>query len=124
MEGISVDHLGHGLLCSLFLILLEIVVLDISMELPDVYAIVLSCSDDHTVIIWVEESLQDWESVPNESLVEGRDVLLSIIVPHLDKVIFSSSEHEASVLTEVSACDGSSMNRAQLSQVNTLKAGQ
>ena len=57
-------------LCHLLIILLTLswMLMDISVELPDINSIILTSRDHHSVIGWVEHSLHDGVSVTNESL--------------------------------------------------------
>ena len=80
MKLVSVDVACRNLIV---LINLWVVVrVSVSVELPDVDAVVLSSRNYHVVVQRVEHSADEWISVPNESLEEMRHSLLGIIVPH------------------------------------------
>ena len=62
--------------------------------------------------------------MPNESLEEVGSARLRIIVPHLDQIVFSPCQHEATICRKIRACDGSFVHSTELSQVSTFECGQ
>lgn len=97
---------------------------DIAMELPDVDAVILGRRDNHAVIERIEHGFHQWVRVSNECLEEVGHSLLCIIVPHLQEVVLTTSEHVTSVLREVSASDCSFVDRVKFTKVGTVESGQ
>ena len=124
MEGFPVNYLCHSLLKSVILILWVEVRLGVAMELPDVDSIVLGRCDYHTIVMGIEKSLNEWICVSNKGLVVGWNILLCIIIPQFDEVVFSSGEHVASILSQVGGCDGTSVDCVKLTDVDSLKSSQ
>ena len=60
----------------------------------------------------------------DEGLEEVWHTLLSIIVPNLQQVVLSSSQHVPAIRRQVSAGDGSLMHSGEFAQVGTLEGGQ
>ena len=85
------------------------------MECPDINSVVLCGRDHDTVIKWIENRINNWVCMPNEGLEEVGSACLRIIVPHLNKVVFTSCQHEATIYGKVCACDGSFVYCAKLS---------
>ena len=95
MQLVSVNMTCRDLIV---LINLWVVVrVSVSVELPDVDAIVLSSRNHHVVVQWVEHRADEWIGMPNESLEEMRHSLLGVIVPHLKQVVLSTSQHVSTV---------------------------
>ena len=59
----------------------------------------------------------------DESLIEKWYSLLSIIVPHLYEVVFTTSEHVASIFGKVSSFASTSMHCIQISEMHAFEAG-
>lgn len=59
----------------------------------------------------------------NESLEVIRHRLLSLVVPHLEQVVLTSSEHITTILGQVCACDSALMHSVKLTNVHALKRG-
>jgi hypothetical protein len=68
------------------------------MELPDINTVVPSNRNDVVVIKWVKLDVGDWVSVADKGLELARHVLLGVVVPHLDHVVFAASQHKAAIL--------------------------
>lgn len=58
----------------------------------------------------------------DEGLEVVRYSLLCLVVPHLEQVVLATSDHVASVLRKISACDGTLMNCLNLADVLTLES--
>ena len=98
--------------------------LSVSMKLPDVDSVVLCCRDNHTIVEWVENCINQWIGVPNEGLEKVGYALLSIIIPNFQEVVLSSRKHVATVKREVSASDSTFMYGTEFSEVGTFESGQ
>ena len=55
----------------------------VSVELPNVDAVFISCADNRVVVAWIEHYVRNRESVSNKSLVEVRRRFLCVVVPYL-----------------------------------------
>ena len=59
---------------------------------------------------------------------EGLEVvwhrLLCFIIPNLQQVVLTSSEHESTIMCQVGACDGTLVNSVELSKVCTIESSQ
>ena len=59
----------------------------------------------------------------DESLIEKWYSLLSIVVPQLYEVVFTTSEHVASIFGKVSSFASTSMHCIQISEMHAFEAG-
>lgn len=71
------------------------VVLNVSVEFPDIDAVTFADTDDLRVVPWIEHDAVDWVSVTDEALEVVRNGLLCFVVPNLDHAILSCSEEIA-----------------------------
>lgn len=55
----------------------------VTMELPNVYAVFISCTDNGVVVAWIENYIRNRESVSDKRLKEVRSRLLRFVVPNL-----------------------------------------
>ena len=55
----------------------------VSMELPNVNAVFISCADNRVVVAWIEHYVRNRVSVSNKSLVVVRRRFLCVVVPYL-----------------------------------------
>ena len=58
----------------------------------------------------------------DEGLVEEGNCFLCIIIPHLDKIVFTSCKHISTVIREISRSASSSVHRCELSEVETFES--
>ena len=84
---------------------LLVIILDITVEIPDEDAISFTNGDDLAIVSWVEDDGAERVSVADEALEVIRDGLLSFVVPDLDHVVFSTSEHISRVDRDVKSRD-------------------
>lgn len=100
MECVTV-HLhgesGHVLLLF-FIELREEVRLGVSVELPDENAIVFTSTEDHVVVKRVKHSTEDRVGVTDEGLEVSWCCCLGFKIPDLEKVVVTTSQHEASIV--------------------------
>lgn len=66
------------------------VVIHLSVEVPDVNAIMLAHCDHLRVVLRVEEQVVDLVGVADETLEEIWVRLLSLVVPYLYQVVFAT----------------------------------
>ena len=59
---------------------------------------------------------------------EGLEVvwhcLLCLIIPNLEQVVLTSSQHEAAIMCQIGACDGALVNSVELSEVCSIESSQ
>lgn len=123
MQGLSVNVERRWQSRRILVLRVEIC-LDITMELPDENAVVLTRSNKHSIVKRVENSFDDGCDLSNESLIEKGNVRLGIIVPNFKKVVLTSCEHVSAIFTQISCCDCARVNRIQLAQVDAFEASQ
>ena len=111
------EHLGLLILVSLR----QKIRLSVPMELPKVNTVFLCDRNDTVTIEWVESDICHRICVANKSLEVIRDRLLCIVVPNLQKIVFTASQHIASVETQIRAVDSTSMDRQYLSDESPFK---
>jgi len=97
---------------------------NITLEFPDVDAILGASGVDDTVVSWLEEALLNGEGVADEGLEVLGVVLAGIGVPQLDELVVSSSEHVLAIAGHVERGDALSVNGGQLTQVLSFKLRQ
>ena len=68
------------------------VLLDVSVELPDVDAVTLAHADDLLVVPWVKHDAIDWVSVTNKALEVVRNSFLRLVVPDLYHAVLASCQ--------------------------------
>ena len=66
---------------------------NVSIKLPNLYAIFLSCCVDHTIVLWLEHASLDRESVSDECLVVVGVILAGFRVPYFDQFVVSTREY-------------------------------
>lgn len=99
---------------------LLVIILDITVEVPNEDAISLTNGDYLAIVSWVEDDGAERVSVADEALEVIRNGLLSFIVPDLDHVVFSASKHISGVDRDVKSRDGSSMAVGNLSHEDSF----
>lgn len=77
---------------------LDVLMFDVTVELPYVDTIVLTHCDDLAVVFGVENDIVDLVGVPDEALEEVGVSLLSLIVPHLNHAVFSTGQQVTRVV--------------------------
>ena len=102
-----VHHVAFVLLLDLagsFLLLIDLgeeVSFCISVELPDIDAVLASSRYDLVVVARVEHYICDWVCVTYEGLEVVRNCLLCFIIPQFYKIVVATRQHESSVQREV-----------------------
>ncbi len=59
----------------------------VPMELPNVNAVFISCTDNRVVVTWIEHYVRNWESVTNKCLIVVRRGFLCVIVPNFYQIV-------------------------------------
>ena len=111
-----------GFLSLLIFYFWQKVCLCVTMELPDVYTILISSADDCVIVTRIKHEIRNGEGVANECLVEEGNRLLRFIVPNFDQIIFTASKHKTSIQTKISCVYWAPMNSSKLSKENSFKS--
>ena len=75
----------------------EEVCLCVTVELPNVDAILTSSRNYLVIIAGIEHNVSDRVGVTDESLEVIWDGLLGLIIPHFDQIVVATGKHESSV---------------------------
>ena len=60
------------------------VCLSVTMELPNINSVILRSRNDHPIVLWVENCINKWISVPYKRLEKVWYTFLGIVVPYLE----------------------------------------
>lgn len=74
---------------------LLVLVFNISVEVPNEYAVALADTDDLILVSWIENDGRQRIGVADEALKVVWHCLLSFVVPDLHHAIFSTGKHIA-----------------------------
>lgn len=121
MELLTINLSSRRMLVSLF-DLRMIIGVGVTMELPDVDSIILSGGDNHAIVKRVEHGVDKGVCVTNERLEVERNSLLRLIVPNLEQVVLTTSEHVATIQGQVSASYCTLMHGMQLTKVRSFES--
>ena len=73
--------------------------MSVTMELPDINAIILCGRDHHAVFKRIENSVDQRVCVANEGLEVIRHRFLCLVIPNLKQVVLPTGEHKATILS-------------------------